>query len=354
MRLKFSSHFFSLLAVSLLLLNSCKENNEEREAAFPVEYIAPYKVTAGKSFKIDFSSFTKEVKTVEITLDNQRLKSWSGPFQATSLSFDLSDKTVGTQELKINVVLSDGEKMSDSQIITIVSDITPEEYKAEIITKYPHNPTHFTQGLEIVNGLLYEGTGDPDHGGNTKVMEKNLKTGEVLKEQDLASNYFGEGITIFKNQLYQITWTSQRCFVYDFPSLEKKAQTFSYTGEGWGLTHDDKSIIMSDGSDRIYFRNPTTFQTERVLQVADQNGIVKNLNELEYIDGLIYANIWMTDKIIAIDPATGKVIKTIDCTQVASQIRGNGDVLNGIAFDSETKKIYLTGKYFPYLVEVKW
>ena len=134
-------------------------------------------------------------------------------------------------------------------------------------------------------------------------------------------------------------------------SLEKRNETLSYTGEGWGLTNNGNQIIMSDGSERIYFRDPKTFQIKRIIQSYDNVGVVKNLNELEYFDGLIYANIWMTDKIVAIEPTTGKVLKTIDCADLAKEIRGNGDVLNGIAYDHDTKKIYLTGKYFPYLVE---
>lgn len=346
-------HFLLLFVFSLFILVGCNGTQEEEEETFPIEYLAPYKIVFGEGLKVDFSSF-QDVKKVEISLDDQQLKVWEGPFKQESFTLDVNEVGIGMKELKIKATTQSGKELIENQIITIVSDVHPETLTAQIIQKYPHDPTHFTQGLEIIDGILYEGTGDPSHRGQTKVLQKDLKSGNILKEQTLESNFFGEGITILNQQLYQLTWTSQQCFLYEFPSLEKKVEKLTYTGEGWGLTNDGKEIIMSDGSERIYFRDPKNFQVLRIIQVYDNVKAVKNLNELEFIDGLIYANVWMSDRIVAIDPISGKVVKDIDCSALASEIRGNGDVLNGIAFDKDTKKIYLTGKYFPYLVEASF
>jgi glutamine cyclotransferase len=234
-----------------------------------------------------------------------------------------------------------------------LSDVAPQQWTASIVQSFPHNPLSFTQGLEFSNGELFESTGDPNHDGSTIVSKVNLKTGATIEKNGLDANYFGEGITILNNKVYQITWREQKCFVYDSKSLQLKLKDFTYTGEGWGLCNDGKSIIMSDGTERITFRNPETFQIERTIEVYDQVGPRAKLNELEYVDGKIYANVWMLDLILVIDPNTGKVIAEIDAASVSAEGKGAGDVLNGIAFNPATKKIYLTGKYWSKLFEVK-
>jgi len=224
-------------------------------------------------------------------------------------------------------------------------------YKVDAV--YSHDAKAYTQGLEFYKGKLYEGTGE---WGTSNLRIVDIKTGQIEKNYLIPdTSIFGEGITIFKNKLYQITWTSQKCFVYDFPSLNKENVTFSYNGEGWGLTHDDQYLIMSDGSNRIFFRDPTTFAVRKTIEVYDNVGPIKELNELEYIDGKIYANVWQTNKIVVIDPQTGKVLQDIDGTDFVTIARGAaGDVLNGIAHDPATGKIYITGKYFDKLGEVKF
>jgi glutamine cyclotransferase len=182
-------------------------------------------------------------------------------------------------------------------------------------------------------------------------MQVSPSNGQAIKEIGLDANYFGEGITIMGDKLYQITWQEQKCFVYNKNTLVLESD-ISYTGEGWGLTNDGKSLIMSDGSERIYFRNPKTFQIERIIEVYDQLGPRIRLNELEYIDGLIYANIWMLDLIVVIEPNTGKVLAEIDGAEVAKLARGKGEVMNGIAYDSNQKSLLLTGKNWDKFVKV--
>ncbi len=337
----------------LFLVFSCKDTTETpiEDASFPLPYSTSYQLVYGQALKISFEE-NKDINYVALFVDGSLLKEWKDVAGKVEDSLDISTFGMGAKSFTLKVKDKQGKIYEDYQTIHVLSDVVPEELKAAIVTMYPHNPKDFTQGLEIVNGSLYEATGDPDHIGATKVMQKDIKTGNVLNEVILEGNYFGEGITVLNNKLYQLTWTSQKCFVYDFPSLFKTETAFSYTGEGWGLTNDGSQIIMSDGSERIYFRDPVTFAVKKVIYVYDNAGKIKNLNELEYVDGLIYANVWMTNKIVVIEPSSGKVLKNIDCTEFARKAKGNGDVLNGIAYNEASKAFYLTGKYWPFIAEV--
>lgn len=224
-------------------------------------------------------------------------------------------------------------------------------YKAEILETFNHNPDYFTQGFEIHNGFIYEGTG---LNGKSSLLKWDFKTGEVVKSVKLDDKYFGEGITVFKDKIFQITWTSGVCFVYDAKTF-KKLKSFDYTGEGWGLTNDDKNLIMSDGTNMIKFLNPDNFSIVKTIAVTDNGAPINNLNELEYIDGEIWANIWMQSKIVVINPETGNITKWIDLSELMSTLEAGekADVLNGIAYDKQSKKIYLTGKNWKNVFSVK-
>ncbi|MBT3605580.1 MAG: glutaminyl-peptide cyclotransferase [Candidatus Latescibacteria bacterium] len=219
------------------------------------------------------------------------------------------------------------------------------------VKTYPHDDNAFTQGLVYADSSFYEGTGLFGASSIRKVMPE---TGELLKVRNNSSAFFGEGITLFNHKIYQITWKSGTCFVYDKNTFEIIGQ-FTYATEGWGLTHDSTNLIMSDGTANIYFRNPTTFLETRRIQVTDDTGPIKHLNELEYIKGAIYANIWLTDRIAKIDPQTGRVISWIDLTNLLPQKdRRNSDaVLNGIAYDPAQDRLFVTGKWWPTIYEIK-
>jgi glutamine cyclotransferase len=167
----------------------------------------------------------------------------------------------------------------------------------------------------------------------------------------LDATYFGEGITILGDKLYQLTWQNQKCFVYDKKTMQVTGD-FSYQGEGWGMCNDGKSIITSDGTEYLYFRNPKNFQIDHYIQVYDNIGPRTNLNELEYIDGKIYANVYTTSTLVVIDPNTGKVLEEIDASELVTKGKNGGDVLNGIAYNRLNKKLYLTGKYWSLTFEV--
>lgn len=231
------------------------------------------------------------------------------------------------------------------------------EYTYKIVKTYPHDRQAFTQGLVVHNGFFYEGTGgkngDPFYSSIRKV---EIETGKVLQKFDLARNFFGEGITILNDKIYQLTWREGTGFVYDLNDF-KLLREFRYSGEGWGLTNDGANLIMSDGTHVIRFINPETFETVRTLSVFDQkNKPLMEINELEYIKGEIWANVWMKGEIVRIDPATGKLVGIIDLEKLADEQMDKdreADVLNGIAYDEANDRLFVTGKKWRNLFEIK-
>ncbi len=225
-------------------------------------------------------------------------------------------------------------------------------YTYQVVHTYPHDPEAFTEGLFFDGGFLYESTGLEGHSSVRKVR---LETGEVLQKHDLLPTYFGEGIVRWKDRLLQLTYKTEVGFVYDFNSFDVE-KSFDYKGEGWALTHDGKRILMSDGTPDIRFWDPETLRETGRITVTDQGQPVANVNELEWIKGEIFANVWQTDRIARIDPATGKVVGWIDLTGLlnpADQGSSQPDVLNGIAYDAQRDRIFVTGKKWPKLYEIK-
>ena len=232
------------------------------------------------------------------------------------------------------------------------SQATVAEYGYEIVHTYPHDPSAFTEGLFYLDGFLYESTGLENQSSVRKVR---LETGEVVQKHDLPPQYFGEGIVNWKDRLIQLTYRTQVGFVYDLGSFRVQRQ-FSYPGEGWALTQDGKRILMSDGTPDIRFWDPETLQEIGRITVTEESYPVKNVNELEWIKGEIYANVWMTDRIIRIDPASGKVTGRIDLTGLLSErdrAASQPDVLNGIAYDAKGDRLFVTGKRWPKVFEIR-
>lgn len=220
-----------------------------------------------------------------------------------------------------------------------------------IVRTYPHDPSAFTQGLAYVDGMLYEGTG---LNGRSSIRMVDIKTGRVLQQHDLPENYFGEGLTDWGNNLIELTWQSHIGFVYDRFSF-RVIKTFIYQGEGWGITHDSEHLILSDGTSVLRLLDPVTFQPAGQIAVTDGGQPVMNLNELEYVHGEIYANVWQTDKIARISPRTGRVIAWVNLAGLLpkAQERNSDAVLNGIAYDSRHNRLFVTGKLWPKLFEIK-
>ena len=219
-----------------------------------------------------------------------------------------------------------------------------------VVAVYPHDPSAFTQGLAIEGGQLYEGTGQ--YGAST-LRRVDLASGRPEKQRALGPQYFGEGIAILDGLVYQLTWQNGVVVAYDLETFEVE-RTMRYDGEGWGLTHDGRQLIMSDGSATIRFRDPQTFSVTREIEVRDGGVPLSRLNELEYIDGAIWANIWYDDRIARISPADGKVLGFIDLgTLYPPSARDSEAVLNGIAYDAAAKRLFVTGKNWPQLYEIE-
>jgi len=221
----------------------------------------------------------------------------------------------------------------------------------EVVHVYPHDPSAYTQGLIFLDDALYEGTGLE---GRSSLRRVQLETGSVLQRYDLPKQYFGEGITDWGDDLYQLTWRSGTCFVYDRASF-RLLHTFHYQGEGWGLTHDEKYLIMSDGTAKLRILDPASFKQLKRITVKYKGHPVENLNELEYICGEIYANVWMSDRIAIISPKSGKVERWLDLSGILpghDLVNGNA-VLNGIAYDKNTGRVFVTGKLWPKLFEIR-
>jgi glutaminyl-peptide cyclotransferase len=228
---------------------------------------------------------------------------------------------------------------------------TPAMYSYTILHTWPHDRKAFTQGLVFQDGELLESTGV---NGQSSLRRVELQTGRVLQQIQLPYQYFAEGLVVFGRRLFQLTWLNGKCFVYDLASFRKQTE-FSYSGEGWGLTTDDQSLIMSDGTDRIRFLNPDTFELKRSIHVTAEGRPLNRLNELEYIKGEIFANIWQSDFVARIDPATGKVLGLVDFSGLLTPTDRDAstDVFNGIAYDRAGDRIFVTGKYWPKLFEVR-
>jgi glutamine cyclotransferase len=301
-----------------------------------------------QSLAINIQVNQEEIAQMDLLYNDSLLQSWKQPKGKLTYQLKAGIRGLGTGSIELVSKMRDGQRFTDSRILTVVSDIIPEVWKVEITKEYPHNTSSFTQGLEFNNGVLYEGTGQ---NGSSLVAKVSLPSGDQLLKTDLEPTFFGEGITLLGEELFQITWQQQKCFVYNKQDLKRKKE-FSYTGEGWGLCNDGKSLIMSDGSHRLTFRDPNTFVVQRVLEVFTHQGPVEKLNELEYVDGLIYANIWTTNNVAVIDAKSGKVMAQIDATELTIRKGSEGDVLNGIARDSRTGKWYMTGKNWPKIFEV--
>ena len=225
-------------------------------------------------------------------------------------------------------------------------------YGYTVVRSYPHDPGAFTQGLILRNGFFYEGTGLNKRSSLRKVK---VETGEVVQNKPLSDEYFGEGITDWKGSLVQLTWQSEIGFVYDLQSFER-TKTFTYTGEGWGLTHDDTRLIMSDGTPQLRFIDPATMKETGRVTVRDGRGPVQHLNELEYVKGEVFANVWQTDRIARISPKDGRVTGWIDLSGLlppAERDVAGGAVLNGIAYDAAADRLFVTGKLWPRVFEIR-
>lgn len=349
---------YSLQLLIPLFLFGCSgepadDTDEIKRPEPPLKIVSPKneaQYTVGDLLEIDLSIPDKsKISDIEIYIDDTLYQK--------GLAEDLESISVETDKgrvgyVKIFVAYKDekGEKHGDTRNIVFFSDIVPKQLTAVNMKTHPHDKNSYTQGLEFYKGKLFEATGQM---GQSMLAEVDLNTGAILRKIDLEKRYFGEGITILNDTIYQLTWSERTCFVYDMNfNLIKE---YAYDGEGWGLCNDGTYLIMSNGSSEIIWRNRNTFEIIKRIQVFSDQSETDSLNELELIDGNLFINVYTEDRIIEVDTATGKILSEIDCSGIVKDGRVPGaDVLNGIAYNPLTGKIYITGKWWPKLYEVKF
>ena len=262
-----------------------------------------------------------------------------------------SRRLVGGRSLLIGLAVAAAGLIA-ARVAQRMSSAPVPVYGFEIARVFPHDSKAFTQGILYDQGFLYESTGLE---GASTLRKVDLETGKVLRIRALSSQYFGEGLALWDGRLIQLTWRSHRAFVYEKDTF-RPAGEFRYETEGWGLTHDGRRLILSDGTERLHFLDPRTFKELRTLRVTDQGLAISHLNELEYVRGEIYANVWRTDRIARISPETGKVRAWIDLAGLLAPEdarAGPADVLTGIAYDEKHDRLFVTGKFWPKLFEIR-
>lgn len=263
----------------------------------------------------------------------------------------LANEKLGLQTIEVKITTETGIIDLEKEI-TILSSVAPVVYGFEIVNEYPHDPEAYTQGLEFHNGVLYESTGQY---GESTLRKVDYKTGEVLKSINLDQQYFGEGLTIMNNNIYQLTWQENQGFIYNLETFERE-KTFNYgnSKEGWGICHDENTLYKSDGTEKIWLLDPETQKEMSYIQAYHHKGKTVGLNELEYIDGKIYANRYQLNGVAIINPENGAIEGVVDFSELKSKVTQHAklDVLNGIAYNPESKTLFVTGKYWDKLFEV--
>ena len=286
----------------------------------------------------EIKSITYSIDDEVIDLDNDKIR------------FDVVK--LGNKVLKANIELEDGG-VEISKKIKVLSETAPQLYTYEIINEYPHDMTAFTQGLEFHHDVLYEGTG---RNGMSSLRRMNFETGEVLARVDLDKNYFGEGITVLNDKIYQLTWKSNSGFIYDRSTMEKSG-SFQYgnSREGWGLCNDGERLYKSDGTERIWILDPQTLSEVDYIEIVTNKSVFNKANELEYVDGKIYANVWQKESMMIINATTGAIEGVVNFGGLKSKVKQHPelDVLNGVAYHAGRKTFFVTGKNWDKLFEVR-
>ncbi|MHA4740644.1 glutaminyl-peptide cyclotransferase [Dyadobacter sp. MSC1_007] len=314
------------------------------QAQLPLVFLSTTSCAANDTIQL---TLKQALRNLDVFVNNETAKTLMK--DSLTVFIPLDGSRVGVFSIIVSGLTATNRSIRDTLFIEVHSDIKPRTIDYQLLATYPHQTTSFTQGLEFHRGALYEGTGI---NGQSKLMKVNPLTGEIEQSKALAEQHFGEGITIFGDKIYQLTWKSGECFRYtlDF-TLDK---TFRYYTQGWGLTHTDTTLIVSDGSNRIYFYS-TDFDRLGDMVVYDDKGPVTKLNELEMVNGFLLANVWETNRIVQIEIKSGKVVGELNLINLVPMNLGDArsDVLNGIAFNKKEGTLYVTGKNWPALYKLK-
>lgn len=340
-----SSKSLIIIFIFSIILISCKSD-------YKLLLNAPKKIQSNQELTISISEKAdKPIDSVKFLLDNKLIL-----HNNLTATLSINNYKLGKHVLTAQVYFGNKNK-TVTNIIYFMADSAPTIYSFKIINTYPHDKNAYTQGLEYHDGYLYESTGRK---GSSSIRKVDITTGKVLQQVDLDAQYFGEGITIFNNKIYQLTWQSGIGFIYDLASF-KKERTFQYkkSREGWGLTHNGVELIKSDGTENIWFLDPNTLEEKRYIEAYTNEQKVEKLNELEYVNGKIYANRWQLNSLIIINPSSGKVEGVADLTGLKTKIEreqaidDEDEVLNGIAYDQEHNRLFVTGKLWTKLYEIE-
>ncbi len=339
--------FLFLIALLLVTVTSC---NEQKSISY--YFVSPQEgtvVNREQRIELKLDNRNQAVDSIQYWIDSNLVASKKDVSAAT---VDLGNLDIGIRSVLARIFNGSGYKEASTTLI-IVPSKAPSVYKVEVIKTYPHDTEAFTQGLEYHKGMLYESAGEY---GRSSLRKVELATGKVVKKTDLPGDIFAEGLTLVGDKIIQLTWQNRIGLVYNKESFEKIAEfPYKNSAEGWGLCFDGKRIYKSDGTNRIYFLNKDSYSEEGFIEVYDHKGPVNSLNELEFIDGNIYANVWETDKIVIINPATGEVEGQADLSAIYPRDKRNADadVLNGIAWDADRKRLFVTGKKWDKLFELR-
>ncbi|MGV9004923.1 glutaminyl-peptide cyclotransferase [Flavobacterium sp.] len=336
-----------LLALSVI---SCGDDSKEKETYFSINEMilkSKYNGTEPVILQIN-NNKNKTIDSIVYFINNEKLNSVKGN---TKFSFDLKGKKLGYQNLKALIFFS-GDTISTSHRIELVADKAPALWNYDIVNTYEHDINAFTEGYEFYRDTLIESTGQ---NGNSYIAKVDYKTGKTIKKVALEQQYFGEGITVLNDKIYQLTWQNAIGFIYDANTM-KKIKSFPYDKkvEGWGMTNDGRYIYHSDGTEKIWRMDPETQKLIDYVNVYTNDSKIKSVNELEWIEGKIYGNIWQKDAIAVVNPQTGAVEAVLDLSALRSKVTNpEAEVLNGIAYNKKTKTIFVTGKNWNKTFEIR-
>lgn len=341
-----------ILGLSLLVLATmvgCKSQEGKLKFTSPD---AGQRVALGEQIKLSLNFPVATIDSVIYSVDGLPLATKT---DTTSIVFDSTKYGLGDKSLSAKVYAQGKEDIAYSNVLVLPPN--PKQYAYEVVNVYPHDTTAYTQGLQFVDGVLYESTGKPSHlpGVVTSLRKVDLSTGKVLQKVEPKEDFFGEGMTVIGDKIVFLTWQEGEGYFYDKKSFNRLGSfTYGNSKEGWGLTYDGKRLIKSDGTNTIYFLDPNSGSEIGSVAVYDENGKVDLLNELEYIDGKIYANVYGQEIVVIVNPETGAVEGRINLMGLNTEGRAEYDnEMNGIAYDQSAKRLFLTGKLWPRLYEVK-
>lgn len=334
--------FYSTFIALGLVFSSCNEDIE-------FKFKAPQKIKIDEVLNLNITETNGiKIDSVNFFLDGKKIST------SNNSEISLKNKVLGYHQLSAHVFAEGKTKTLNNRIFFLATN-APVLYEFEIVNTFPHDPNAFTQGFEYYNGFIYESTGQK---GASSIRRTEIKTGKVLQQTDLDKAYFGEGITLFNNKIHQLTWQAKKGFVYDLKSFDQIG-SFNYgkSKEGWGLTHNETELIKSDGTERIWFLDPETHKEKYFIEAYTNKRKAEQLNEIEYINGKIYANIWQKNTIIIIDAKNGTIEGVVNLNKLSKKINQttvNHDyVLNGIAYDSKNNRLFVTGKNWDKTFEIK-